>query len=134
MSKKKKKRRKRSEPYYSQKDWHHYLYVKKDWDEKYATHALRNHPYCGAYILKYTEHRAIHEAVTYVPRPPEATCQYIIHELNRMYENGSISDKDSPVRRLTTLINLCTGIAEPTAEALRAQRDALLKSRRRWLL
>lgn len=127
MSKKRKRKKKRSVPYYSQLDWHHFMYTKKEWDEKYAAHALRNHPYCGAYILKYTEHHEIHEVVHYVPRPPEATCTYIVRRLNEMYESEYISDKDSTIRRLNVLIGLCEGIAQPTCDALKEQRKVVIK-------
>ena len=129
MSRKKKKRRKRSVPYYSQRDYHHYFYIRAIWNKKYAANELRNHPYCGAYILKYSEHPAIHDAVHCVPMPSEDECRYVINCLNEMYYQGKISDKDNPVKRFNILIGLLGDC--PTSEALKLQRDALLKFKRR---
>lgn len=125
MSKKKKRKKKRLATYCSQRDFHHFLFPRRKWDEHYFSHLLRNHNYCGDYILKYTTHHAVHEAVSNVPIPNEDVCSYILCQLNEMYAAKYISDNDSPIKRISILITLLEGIADATADALRAQREVM---------
>lgn len=125
MSKKKKRKKKRSVPYYSQRDFHHFLYPRRRWDEKFYAHLLRNHNYCGDYILKYTVHHNVHEAVTNVPMPNDDVCSYVVCRLNELYSDGVISNDDSAVKRISILIDLFEGIADDTAEALKIQREVM---------
>lgn len=121
MPKKRKKKRRSSVVInYSSQDWHHFLWQKRHWSKGWAKR-LREHPYCGATIPKYTLHRYIHEEIGDIPLPEEKYCKMAFEAIESWLEAGFISIDDPVDKKLETLVKCFNAKNPQTAEKLRKQ-------------
>lgn len=107
-------------------DYHHILFQGKHWNSGHAKE-LRSHPYCGAYIPKYTLHQLIHAKVSDVPVPSGKECRRVIRILNEWLSTGHISLKHSLYKKLSVLAELFRRRSPATAECLDRQKEVVIK-------
>lgn len=105
-------------------DWHHCLFMRRNWEKGWAKR-LREHRYCGSQIPKNTLHRQIHEAVRNVPTPDDWYCAQIYEAIESWIEGGFIHIDDPIDKKLEMLIK-CFQVKYPaTAEALRKELEVV---------
>lgn len=104
----------------------HFLYQRKHWQQGYAR-ALRNHWYCGAYIPQMTLHRAIHSKLHDIPVPNGKECRKAFEELMRRDQQGLLSTTDSPMTRLSFLIEMFRDSCPATTAMLEWQYEIVKK-------
>ena len=101
-------------------DKHHFLFTDKEWSTGLAK-TLREHPYCGVMVPKFTLHPEVHAKVRGVPVPPDFVLREVLTQLEVLEHYGGISYEDSAQERLETLIVLFGEFAPLTANALKEQ-------------
>lgn len=131
MSKASRKARKAARKHYrkvnvlAHKDYHHFLWCKKDWQKPYAK-LLRDHPYMGRYLPRFTLHAEIHHVIDCIPCPSEKLCKKAYLKLLELSRSGEIDDKfDSCERRLDFLIFEWANVCPETVNALRLQKQII---------
>lgn len=108
-------------------DFHHFFYQRKHFNNGWAK-ALRNDPYCGAYINQQYLHRDIHSTIHDVPCPSGTVCREIFHELCRQRQIEIIHNDDAPWIKLEWLaLQLEEKDCSITAQILRWQKHKIQK-------
>ena len=105
-------------------DEHHIFYTKVSWNQPIPSR-LRSYWYCVVEVPKGTTHHKIHEKVRYVPVPRNEAILEILEQLIMLDTYGAIRPDDPIEKRLNVLAGLCDCIAQPTADALRKQLEAI---------
>lgn len=105
---------------------HHFLFQRKHWNNGWAK-ALREHPYCGAYIPQQTLHRAIHSVIHDCPTPDGSDCRKVYNELCRQVEAGLIHTDDPPWLKLEWLIEQFEDTCPATTAILSWQKEKIIK-------
>lgn len=105
-------------------DTHHLLWQRRKWKNG-ALKELRNYYYCMVDIPKDSLHKHIHSCVSYIPVPNETVAEQTLYQLKLLDKAGAITASDPIEKRLKLLIVLFHYVAEPTAEALKKQLDAV---------
>lgn len=119
--------KKRKMVYHTGKDYHHFLYQKRHWQNGYAK-ALREHPYMGKQIPRDTLHREIHSKIHDVPCPNGKECRQAFEEILRREREGLIDvELDTCEQRIDLLIELWAEKCPATVAILKWQRDVIAK-------
>lgn len=105
---------------------HHFLFQKRYWDNGWAK-ALRNHPYCGAYLNQAYLHRSIHESIHDVPVPNGAVCREVYQELCREEQSGLVRADDPPWIKLSWLIEHFEDSCPATVAILAWEKEKITK-------
>lgn len=107
-------------------DSHHLLYQRRHWDGEY-TGALRRYWYCIVKIPKNDLHAKIHEFLGDIPRPKEINAKDALDQLRTLNAYGALKKSDPIELRLAVLASFFDCADQPTADALRAQREIVCK-------
>lgn len=107
-------------------DYHHILYQAKYWKQGYAKE-LREHPYCGAYIPKYTLHRELHAKIHDIPTPNGKDCRMAIEWLNCLLDNGEIHISDPLNKKIAVIAHFFRPQCPATVAVLDWQREVVEK-------
>ena len=103
-------------------DSHHCLWPRADYSKGYAK-VLRQYWYFIVKVPRETVHSAIHQEIGCVPVPPGGVAKEAYKHLI-MLENYGVLHPDDPIeRRLELLASLFDYAYQPTADALRKQKE-----------
>lgn len=105
-------------------DTHHLLWTHRAWDKGVAR-KLRNHWYCQVKLEREGLHRWIHEEVCKIPVPNVCFIEDCLRQLEILEKANAIKPSDTIVTRLELLICCFDTGDSPTAEALKAQLEAI---------
>ena len=107
-------------------DYHHIFYQKKHY-KNYWAKALREHPYCGAYIPQNALHRVIHSKIHDIPTPNSADCKRAVEALDNWLEAGYISLDDSLDKKIEMVTKCFRALCPATTAMLDWQRQIVTK-------
>lgn len=107
-------------------DNHHLLYQRRHWTGEY-TSALRRYWYCIVKIPKDTLHHQIHEFIGDIPKPKECNARDALDQLRALNAYGALKKSDPIELRLAVLASFFDCVDQPTADALRAQKEIVCK-------
>lgn len=130
QSRKRNDRRKKAKK--QKKHWrneHHLLFPKQKWEQSFYGKKLRDHRYFRRFIPENTLHRYIHDAneATMVPLPPPRACERAYFRFLKLYDMHQVSaNHDTMEQRLQVLIDLWSEYPA-TVEALKAQKEIVIK-------
>ena len=105
---------------------YHFLYQKRHWQQGYAK-ALREHWYCGSYIQQQPLHRTIHSKLHDIPVPNGKDCKRVFEELLFREQTGLINSSDTPMQRLSFLIEMLKDSCPATTAMLEWQQQIISK-------
>lgn len=105
-------------------DVHHILWTRRSW-EKGIAKELRNHWYCQIKLEREGMHRWIHEEVCKIPVPESPLIEDCLKQLAMLEKAKAIHESDPIDVRLNVLICCLDTGESPTAEALKAQLNAV---------
>ena len=105
-------------------DTHHLVWTRKAW-EKGIARKLRNHWYCQIKLEREGLHRWIHEEVCRIPVPESFMIEDCLKQLAILEKAKAIHESDPIEVRLGVLICCFDTGESPTAEALKAQLNAV---------
>ena len=90
---------------------------------------LRDYPYCQTHIRQHGLHDKIHNKIPSIPAPTENECAFILENLRWLSKNHRISDHDSTLERLSTIINILNEghIAKRTMATLIVQKTEIIE-------
>ena len=117
------RKRKRKRKHYrstNRIDCHHIFWERRQYKGHWLK-ALREHPYCRAYIPKDTLHKTIHCRIKFVPLPEPSSARDAISELEQLAQYKVIHNDDPLERKLLVLKALFDCVEEQTAFALKQQ-------------
>lgn len=118
------KRKKRNVKLRNPYDTHHLLWRRRAWDTGRAR-ALRNHWYCSMKLERDGLHRWIHEEVCRIPMPEICFIEDCLKQLEILERAKAIHEDDPIEKRLEILICCFDTGDSPTADALKAQLEAV---------
>lgn len=107
-------------------DTHHLCYQRRHWGRGYLRE-LRQFHYCTILIPRDTLHHFIHEHVGDVPAPKDVNAKCALEQLRMLEHYDAIHDDDPIEKRLMLLAALFDCCDQPTADAFRAQLEAVHK-------
>ena len=107
-------------------DYHHILFQGRHWN-KGAAKELRNHPYCGGYIPKFTLHQEIHSKIHDIPTPNEDECKFALKVIDEWLEAGYLQLNHRLDKKISVLADLFRGKCPATTAMLDWQKEVVTK-------